>query len=210
MYVFGSDLAHFPFCEFFSFLEKDIVGIDKETSRLVFLSSASDFEENVPIKRSILRRHPQVLFRTDLIDGHVYVVSLRLAKFLSPSSSFSTLKGEFLPYVVSKQHTRAPLGASQAQEKLAALHERMKESKLEECIRDFSSYSDHRGDLKPVYHGDSIRCYAVVADSAHFGIRINSISSLWHANRLVSILLNSPVLRALMSQERHVITHDEL
>lgn len=66
--------------------EKDIVGIDQETSRLVFLSSASDFEESVPLKRSILRRHKQISLRTDLVDAHIYVISLKLAKFLSPDT----------------------------------------------------------------------------------------------------------------------------
>lgn len=64
-------------------LEKDIVGIDLETSRLMFLASASDFEENVKINRSLLHRHPKLSLRTDLIDGHLYVLSLKLAKYLT-------------------------------------------------------------------------------------------------------------------------------
>lgn len=68
-----------------------------------------------------------------------------------------------------------------------SLFEFVKESKLEEDIRDLSTYTDHKGDLKKVYHGDILRCYAVVADPKYFGIRINSLQALCQANRIVSL-----------------------
>lgn len=63
----------------------------------------------------------------------------------------------------------------------------MKGSKLEESIIEFSTFNDHDGDLKMAYHGDVVKCYAVVADQNEFGIRINSLQALCLANQLVCI-----------------------
>lgn len=63
-------------------LERDVVGIDAETSRLVFIASASDFEDNIRFNKSIFNRHPKLSLRSDLMDGHLYVLSYGLAQFL--------------------------------------------------------------------------------------------------------------------------------
>ena len=49
----------------------------------MFLASASDFEENVSISTYILKRHPRFNLRTDLTDGHIYLLSYKLAKYLA-------------------------------------------------------------------------------------------------------------------------------
>lgn len=97
---------------------------------------------------------------------------------------------------MGKQHTRAPENCNgvASKEKLGLLHSNLKECKLDENIREVSSYNDHSGDLKEVYQGDNIRCYGIVADEGHYGIRINSISALWHANRLVCFGLSHKII----------------
>lgn len=49
----------------------------------MFLASASDFEENVFINSNILKRHPRLNLRTDLTDGHFYLMSYKLAEYLT-------------------------------------------------------------------------------------------------------------------------------
>ncbi|KAK6641810.1 hypothetical protein RUM44_013527 [Polyplax serrata] len=168
--------------------EKDIIGIDLETSRLMFLVSASDFEENVSINSNMLRRHPNLNLRTDLIDGHLYLMSHKLIEYLAMKKGYSTLKGEFLPHVVGKQHVRKFVGNDESSvlndTSKKTLSEYMTETKIEENIIELSTYNDHEGDLKKAYHGDVIRCYAVIADENNFGIRINSLQSLCQANWL--------------------------
>lgn len=66
----------------------------------------------------------------------------------------------------------------------------MNETKVEENIIDFSTFNDHDGDLKKAYHGDVVRCYAVIGDENDFGIRINSLQGLCQANWLVNINLH--------------------
>jgi len=88
------------------------------------------------------------------------------------------------------QHYKPPKETNgiESLEKLVLLYESLKESKLDSSIRGFSSFNDQRGTLDGPYHGDKIRCFAVIADPIDFGIRINSIPALWHANRLVRII----------------------
>lgn len=112
-------------------------------------------------------------------------------KVLFIYSSFSTLKGEFFPYVVSKQHLRPSASnedtSVQNESNKKSLFEFVKEAKREEDIRDLSTYTDHRGDLKNAYHDDILRCFAVLAGPDNFGIRINSLQALCQANRLVNL-----------------------
>lgn len=102
----------------------------------------------------------------------------------------STLKGEFFPYIVSKQSHRPSTGneeSSVVNESMKnTVFEFIKETKLDENILYVSAYNDHMGDLRKAYLGDVLRCYAVVANSKDFGIRINSLQYLCQANEMVS------------------------
>jgi len=54
-------------------------------------------------------------------------------------------------------------------------------------IREMSNYNDHTGDMKPVYHGDPVRCYAYQAPFDKFGIRANTVAAYCDINRKVSL-----------------------
>ncbi|KAJ8977212.1 hypothetical protein NQ317_015387 [Molorchus minor] len=62
--------------------ERDLIGIDEETSRLVFLASASDFEGELPLPISLLRKHTNLKMYSNLIDTHVYVLKNWVIKYL--------------------------------------------------------------------------------------------------------------------------------
>lgn len=65
------------------FTERDLVGIDPTTSRLVFLASASDYEEQLPLKRTLLRKHGSMRIFTNLSDAHFFVMKKWLIKYLT-------------------------------------------------------------------------------------------------------------------------------
>ncbi|KAJ8946816.1 hypothetical protein NQ318_002095 [Aromia moschata] len=52
--------------------ERDLIGIDEQTNRLVFLASASDFESELSLPTSLLRKHTSIKIHSNLVDTHVY------------------------------------------------------------------------------------------------------------------------------------------
>lgn len=171
--------------------ERDIVGIDAQTNRLVFLASASDFEENLTLKKSLLDKHTDVKIHSALTDSHIYVMRKWVVAYLQHEQGFSTIKGELLPHVVKKQTSRQP----KAPEDKAAsvvnsvvrndVFQFAKETEIDLLIREKSTYNDHVGDMKGCYHGNLIRCFAHVTDKACFGTRVNNLPSFWYLNSKV-------------------------
>ncbi|XP_063230797.1 translation initiation factor eIF2B subunit gamma isoform X2 [Bacillus rossius redtenbacheri] len=180
----GSKAKHKP--------ERDLVALDNETSRLVFLASMSDFEESVPVSRNLLRKHHCLSVHSNLLDSHVYVLRSWLCRFLSDEKSFSTLKGELLPYIVKKQLMKPPpkkdvdVSASVvAVDSKKEILQYALESDIDTKIRSMSFYNDHSGDLKPTYHGDPIRCYSIIANQKTFGMRANTLPAYFQINAKV-------------------------
>ncbi|GJQ76024.1 hypothetical protein Trydic_g18077 [Trypoxylus dichotomus] len=140
--------------------ERDLVGIDAQTNRLVFLASASDFETDVSLPKVLLRKHTHIKIFSNLIDSHFYIMKNWIIKYLTYDKSISTLK---------------------AQDSSDIFHF-AKEADLDVLVREASTCTDHYGDLKPAYHGDVIRCFSYVADLKTFGIRVNTLPAYWYIN----------------------------
>ncbi|KAF4528444.1 hypothetical protein B566_EDAN013449, partial [Ephemera danica] len=110
--------------------ERDLVGLDPVTSRLVLLASASDFEESLEVKMRMLRKHHRLEIHSRLTDAHLYVISKHLWKYItSDDNSDSTLKGEILPFIVKQQMSSMNKFAEHGDEKEEHEDER-KEAKL--------------------------------------------------------------------------------
>ncbi|KAK2587569.1 hypothetical protein KPH14_003697 [Odynerus spinipes] len=172
--------------------ETDLIGIDNETGRLIFLASASDFEETIDISHKILKKHTSFTMHSKLLDAHLYIINKWVLDFLMFNKSFSTLKGELLPYIVSKQLSKPPKqtteekNTSMVQVNLQEDIFRFAVSKpLDELIRGMSAYNDHSTDLEDAYHGDIIRCYAHIVNKG-FGLRTNTIQTYHLANLKIS------------------------
>lgn len=169
--------------------ERDLVGIDSQTNRLVFLASASDFENNLSLPRSLLKKHTHIKMYSNLVDSHVYVIKNWVIKYLNSQPNFSTIKGELLPHIVKKQLSKPPKVVEGKSIVSACDSEDIfnfaKEDEFSILIREASSYNDHFGDSKPTYHGDSIRCYALLAPRDALGVRVNTLASYWSINHKV-------------------------
>ncbi|XP_060529736.1 translation initiation factor eIF-2B subunit gamma [Cylas formicarius] len=173
--------------------ERDLVGIDVQTNRLVFLASASDFESDVSLPLKLLKKHTHVKMYSNLVDSHIYVIKNWVIQHLKLEDSFTSLKGELIPYIVKRQLSKPPKTTDTNQSILntkdtGSIFHFSEESDLDLLIRETSSYNDHFGDLKPTYNGDSIRCYAYVAPKASFGIRVNNLPAYWSINGKISNL----------------------
>lgn len=198
--------------------ETDLIGIDNETKRLIFLASASDFEETINISQKLLKKHTSFTIHSKLMDAHLYVINKWVLDFLVHNKyvilnkkmnykswvhkvynilffnrNFSTLKGELLPYIVSKQLSRQPQ-QSLEDKNTSIVRVDLKddifrfaaEKPLDELIRRMSAYNDHTTDLEDAYHRDIIRCYAHI-NNGKFGLRANTIQMYHLANTKVKV-----------------------
>ncbi|KAK9305587.1 hypothetical protein QLX08_003375 [Tetragonisca angustula] len=172
--------------------ETDLIGICNETGRLIFLASASDFEETIEISQPFLKKYPSFTMHSRLMDSHLYVINKWVLNFLVQNKNFTTLKGELLPYIVRKQFSKPPkqyvddknTSIVQTNSK-DAIYRFAVEKPLDELIRKMSAYNDHDTDLEDTYHGDIIRCYAYIGDGK-FGLRANTIQMYHLANTKIS------------------------
>ncbi|KAL1491370.1 hypothetical protein ABEB36_011977 [Hypothenemus hampei] len=167
--------------------ERDLVGIDEQTGRLVFLASESDFETDVSLPINLLKKHPKIKIYSKLIDSHIYILKHWVIQYLKNEDGFSSLKGEFIPYVVKKQLSRPQNPTNMNVSVVNTRDPRdifnfSNENELDLMIRDASSYNDHTGDLKPTYHNDTIRCYAYIAPKGFMGLRVNTLQAYWSIN----------------------------
>lgn len=57
---------------------------------------------------------------------------------------------------------------------------------LSQKIQAMSTFNDHFGDSKPVYHNDILRCYAYIPPSDQYAVRVNTLSQYCSINRQVT------------------------
>ncbi|KAL1117578.1 hypothetical protein AAG570_003893 [Ranatra chinensis] len=169
--------------------ERDFVGINGATSRLVFIGSASDYEEVVPMSRkNLIKRYGRITIHSKLMDAHLYIIKKWLCEYLVTKKSVSTLKGELLPYVV-KKHVSHGNKLKIEQDKTSVIGMDLKkditqfaqENALTCKIRTMSAYTDSR--CQVVYNNDSIRCYAHVVTDDSYAVRINTLQQYCRLNR---------------------------
>lgn len=173
--------------------ERDLIGIDKETNRLVFLASASDFDELVDLPKVLLQKHPVLSLQSRLLDSHVYVLKKWVMNFLYGEQRFTTVKGELLPYIIKKQLSK-PVKTMEDKNVSVAhvdIHKDVfsfaTQKGFDQMIREASTFNDHVNGMKACYHDDLIRCYAYIPPKDSYAIRVNTLSAFCLINSKVSI-----------------------
>uniref|UniRef100_A0A182VFY9 Translation initiation factor eIF2B subunit gamma n=1 Tax=Anopheles merus TaxID=30066 RepID=A0A182VFY9_ANOME len=164
--------------------EKDIIGYDKATSRVLFMASASDFEETVKLSGHLLRENPDMIISSSMLDAHVYIMKKWVVEYLAVTELLSAVKGELLPHIIKKQLLQPPAvpendGASEYTAK----------PKVDDIFQ-FAVYTemDRKIDKASVFNKEEkatshpIRCYAYFADSKAFGLRVNNVRSFLSCN----------------------------
>jgi translation initiation factor eIF-2B subunit gamma len=68
---------------FFLSAERDLVGLDTRTSRLVFLASVSDYHDTISVPRRLLRKHPSISMFSQLTDAHFYVIRKWVVEYIA-------------------------------------------------------------------------------------------------------------------------------
>jgi translation initiation factor eIF-2B subunit gamma len=166
--------------------ERDLVGIDPVNNRLLFLASTSDFETTMNLPAHLIRSHGKIVIHSDLVDAHVYLVKKWVIDYLGKTDRFSTVKGELLPFIIKKQMsrpTKSNVGYSEASLDLNDIFDHVKQNELDHKVMETNLNNFSR--LKKSFDAELIRCYAYIAPSTHFGIRVNTMMGFCTANKKV-------------------------
>lgn len=158
---------------------------------MVFLASASDFETDLKLPTSLLKKHTSLKIHSNLIDSHVYILKNWVIKYLRTQDNLLSIKGELLPHIVKKQLARQPKPTNTKESMVttkdaADLLSFAKEEDLDVEIREASAFNDHFGDLKGAFHNDHIRCYGFIAPKDALGVRVNTLPAYWSINAKVN------------------------
>jgi len=170
-------------------LEKDFVGLDPHTSRLVSITSEADLDTSLNIRRSVLKRYPNILLHSKLMDAHLYVMKKWVVDFISDNRNITTIKGELVPYLVKKQFA-SPVAADEGSN-LPPVDSSVLDAEIRNT--DIFSYLKNEDSLAKSMSsgndesdgGNSIRCYGYVVKEG-FCIRANNLVGFCEANRQVS------------------------
>lgn len=79
-------ITSIPCFYFESIVERDFVGLDLQTPRIVYLVSEADItsenEEELPFLKSTMKAFPGICIESDLLDAHLYVLKNWVCKYI--------------------------------------------------------------------------------------------------------------------------------
>ncbi|RXM28367.1 Translation initiation factor eIF-2B subunit gamma, partial [Acipenser ruthenus] len=168
--------------------QRDFVGVDSSGKRLLFMANEADLDEELVIKKSIMRKHPRMHIKTGLVDAHLYCLKKSVVDFLADNKSITSIRGELIPYLVRKQfsastNSQKTKNDSEKNQKKTDL--KTPDEDLLDLAREKSCWNDHRGDMSDAYHGGKLRCYVHIMEDG-MCYRVNTLAAYIEANRLVS------------------------
>ena len=126
------------------------------------------------------------------ISGVLCDITILMA-ILNVHRMISSIKGELLPYLVKRQFSRKQLDVSQNETRGLLDCDSFNQTNnghndhVDEM--DFTSWNDHKGDLKGAYHGRKVKCYVHIVDAKNsICDRANNLHSYCDLNRRDKIL----------------------
>ncbi|XP_026886062.2 translation initiation factor eIF-2B subunit gamma [Electrophorus electricus] len=172
-------------------------------------------------QKYVMRKHPRMHIRTDLLDAHLYCLKKCVVDFLVANKCISSLRGELVPYLVRKQfskattpgsngeHTDQNLKRSDANAGLELLIS-SRDDGLLQLAEERSCWNDHHGDMSEAYHGGRLRCYAHIMEKG-MCYRANTLAAYVEANRVAPKLFDeSPVHPSAVVSERSLVGGDSI
>uniref|UniRef100_A0A8D3D4U5 Translation initiation factor eIF2B subunit gamma n=1 Tax=Scophthalmus maximus TaxID=52904 RepID=A0A8D3D4U5_SCOMX len=185
--------------------QRDFVGVDQSSKRLLFMANEADLEDGLSIRKSIMRKHPRMHLKTGLVDAHLYCLKKAVVDFLTENKSISSIRGELVPYLVRKQFSKTTDShkvkedaedQNQKKSDCSTNHEILISSRDEPLLQlsqERSCWNDHHGDMSEAYHGGKLRCYVHIMDQG-LCFRANTIPAYMEANRLTPKLFEEPAV----------------
>ncbi|CAI9621060.1 unnamed protein product [Staurois parvus] len=169
--------------------ERDFIGVDDSDSRLLLLANEEDLDDGLDLKKCIFQRYPRIRIKMGMVDAHLYCLRKYVVDFLMTNDSFSSIRRELVPYLVSKQFSSSHKKVDQdvgKETRAKDIYSFIPHDELLETALSKSSWNDHRGDMREPYHGSRLRCYVHVAQS-ELCCRVNSLGMYIEANKQVPL-----------------------
>ncbi|XP_064415510.1 translation initiation factor eIF-2B subunit gamma [Latimeria chalumnae] len=180
--------------------QRDFIGVDNTGKRLLFMANEADLENELVVKKSIMKKYPRMHIKTGLVDAHLYCLKKSVIDFLVENRSISSIRGELIPYLVRKQFS-SPVQPEQNKEegdpdqkkkepKPLDIYSFMRNDDLLSLAQEKSCWNDHRGDMTEAYHGSKLRCYIHIMEKG-LCYRVNTLALYIEANRQIPKLLST-------------------
>lgn len=103
-------LSKLPQCELSIPFEKrdksltEVVARDVETSRIVYFTNEADLDDaSFKLSRTTIKKYPNLSYRLDLLDCHLYVFKRWVLDFLLENKHVESIKADLVPLLVRKQ-----------------------------------------------------------------------------------------------------------
>ncbi|KAA8496847.1 Translation initiation factor eIF-2B subunit gamma [Porphyridium purpureum] len=177
----------------------DYFGLDEgiPNTRALFMQAAADIEnDSIQVSRSVIRSASNFVLHRDLIDAHVYVFSLWALSLLCRKKSHSSIKNEFVPFLIEKQHVLGKLlersDEEQEANSLSATDLFLFAKRISNADR--MMWGQHRNKQGGASASDRAFCGAFLLPPTAYLSRVNTIEMYLKANidvaqgRLVSVL----------------------
>lgn len=172
---------------------RDFVSIEPKEKRLLFCMNESDLEQdNISIRKSLLKRYPKLSLQTDLVDCHMFLMKKWLLDYLADNERFESLKSDFVPHVVRKQFSKQKKRVQQDDSMYIDDFENQKSIRDKKDIftyverEESIKYGNEWSGYKHTCLKDSIQCHAFHTDA--FCLRVNTLPSYTYINRQIEKL----------------------
>ncbi|GAB6031024.1 Eukaryotic translation initiation factor 2B, subunit 3 gamma, 58kDa [Chamberlinius hualienensis] len=162
-------------------VERDLVAIENDSKRLLFMASEADFEDEVVLKPRILKSCPRFKVYSNLQDAHVYIISNTVFDVWINDDEINSIKGDLVPYLCRKQFSATTATDSS------------KRGNVVSNIIEMSSSNEVGNFCKTAF-----ACHGYI-DSDSFCIRANNLAAYMYANRQISRLWIKIARRELAS-----------
>ncbi|CAF1139408.1 unnamed protein product [Adineta steineri] len=164
--------------------EPEYYTIDQSSNTITSIRLKADLDEYLPLRQNILAKYPRTLIRTDLVDGHLYLIK-KSCLDVANRSTYSSFRKEFLPKMIRQIAIDKPL-----EDLIFPANNR------KSLMRQKTMDLDDHGDLSRILEqydcdDNQIRggCYYFIDDVPLF--RVKHVLSYLEANRQASSLISS-------------------
>jgi len=141
----------------------DFIGLNDQ-GRIVYFAAAADLEDQLSLRKTILKRYLNITMHTDLIDAHFYIFSKWVLNVLEAyQHKITSIKGELIPFLVKLQKRK-----------------KLKKGILDDVLNPntlANEMSSSKSGLR-----DNLGCFAFVMEDG-FCARVNTVQSYHDANR---------------------------
>ncbi|KAI1718477.1 nucleotidyl transferase domain-containing protein [Ditylenchus destructor] len=142
---------------------RDFAALIPDTSQLLFLSEDEDFGDQQEFDAALFRRYSKIMLTSTYKDVHVYAMNSQLLDIIDWDTSFSSVKADFIPYLLKCQYSR-------------------KSEKLQNLLNRVAKADD-----------ENFRCFAYRCGAANATLvgHCNTINAYFEANRAVQRVLKN-------------------